>query len=93
MFDRSRGRIARASIWVLLALSVPYALMMTATGIFFALWDAPDPRLTIVWVLVVTAPIWLTLMLVFCRRNPGRSIYAAIFSWLTAGLLLAYLYS
>jgi high-affinity Fe2+/Pb2+ permease len=92
MLDDSRGRIARASIWVLLALSVPYALMMVATGIFFGLWNAANPLLTAVWALVVTSPVWLAIMLAICRRNPRRSIYVAIFSWLAAGLLLTYIY-
>lgn len=92
MIDRRLGRIARTSIWILLALSVPYALMMIATGIFFALWNAANPLLTLVWVLIVTSPIWLTLMLVYSRRNPRRSNYVAIVSWLTAGLLLTYIY-
>ena len=90
--DRSRGRIARLSLWALLALSIPYALMMTATGIFFGLWNAPDPVLTIVWILVVSAPIWLALMLVICRRHPGSANYVAIVSWLTAAALLTYVY-
>ena len=77
---------------MLLALSVPYAVMMTATGIFFGLWDAPDPLLRVVWVLVVAAPFWLAFLLVVSRANPGRSIGAAIFSWVTAGLLLSYIY-
>lgn len=84
--------MARLSLWVLLALSVPYALLMTATGIFFGLWNAPDPLLTAVCILVVTAPIWLALMLFICRKSPGSSTYVATFSWLTAGLLLFYIY-
>ena len=90
--DPSRGRIARASLWVLLALAVPYALMMGATGIFFGLWNAPDPRLTVVWILLVTSPLWVALMLVYVRRNPRTSNPVAIFSWVIAGLLLAYIY-
>jgi heme A synthase len=90
--DSNRGRIARASLWVLLALAVPYALMMGATGVFFGLWNAPDPRLTVVWIFLVTSPLWLALMLVHARRNPRTSNPAAIFSWITAGLLLAYVY-
>jgi hypothetical protein len=77
---------------VLLALSVPYAVMMSATGIFFGLWSAPDALLTIVWVLVVTAPIWLGLVLAVSRGNPRRWVGAAIFSWVTAALLLSYIY-
>src|SRR4051794_41548581 len=92
MLDDSRGRHPRASHWVLPALSVPYALMMVATGIFFGLWNAADPRLTAVWGLVVTSPIWLAIMLAICRRNPRKSIYVAIFSWLTAGVFFSFLY-
>lgn len=33
----ARGRLARALLWLLLALSIPYALMMGATGVFFGL--------------------------------------------------------
>lgn len=90
--DGSLRRVARASIWVLLTLSVPYALMMIATGVFFGLWNAPNPRLTLVWTAIVTSPLWLALGLVLSRRNPRGSVYAAILSWLVAALLLTYVY-
>ena len=90
--NSKQERLARASLWLLLALSVPYALMMMATGIFFGLWNASDPILTIVWIFVVTSPIWLTLLLVYSRRNPGRSSVVAIAGWLIAGALLIYIY-
>jgi hypothetical protein len=88
----NQSRLARASLWVLLALSIPYALMMTATGVFFGLWNAPDPLLRAVWMLIVTSPIWLALLMVISRANPRRSLAAAIFSWLAAALLLSYVY-
>lgn len=92
MNENRWGRVARTLLWTLLALSVPYALLMSATGIFFGLWNAPNPLLTIVWGLIVTSPIWLTLLIVLSRGSPLKSIGAAIFGWLTAGLLLFYIY-
>ena len=86
------GRVARVSLWALLALSIPYALLMIATGIFFGLWNAPDPVLTIVWGFIVTSPIWLTLLIVLSRGSPRKSVAAAICSWLAAALLLLYIY-
>ena len=90
--QRSRGRLARALLLLLLVLSIPYALMMVATGVFFGLWDAPNPVLTIIWVLIITSPLWVGLLLVVSRKHPHRSNFLATVGWLIAGLLLVYVY-
>jgi predicted neutral ceramidase superfamily lipid hydrolase len=73
--------IARLSLWLLLALSVPFAALMLWGGIVWGVWMHASLLNTFTWLVEVTSPIWIALTILGSRAYPQRSLLIAVMAW------------
>ena len=82
------ARIGRWSLWLLLALAIPYAGLVFYSGLVWGVLVVGEPLNKLWWFVAVGLPIWVWLAMVGRRAYPRHSLLIALVPWLMlAGLV------
>ena len=84
------ARIGRWSLWLLLALAIPYAGLIFYSGLIWGVLVVGEPIIKVLWFVAIGLPIWVCLAMIGCRTYPRQAALIAIVPWLILSGLIGW---